>query len=899
MSRALRGLVAVWVVLVWALAATAGSALAATNDMSEVGERAFADVAACVASSDTLLVSVVVDQSGSLQNTDPQNLRVGAVNTVVDALAGLVATADGQVDVEMNLSVFDGGYQEIVGWGSLAGDHAEQLRDTAAEELPRRNTGEFTDYRSALRGAEENLRQRSASVDPDACKVVLWFTDGRFDVGSSTADAVDQLCSPNGVVDSLRGDGVSVIALALFTSTGQGAVSSEDGELLRAVAEGEGEGTTCGTVPVPVNYALGAYLHAADAAALRRVFAGAGTMIEGGHQALTATCPGDDCLDGLFRVPLDPGLSGFRLVLDGVRDEAPPALLSPEGDSAELSGPGQEFAGAELVASTRDGLTVVDLSFPAGGSPGGSWTLDTRVTSERVSVVDLYYFWGATLELRAPEGLVIGETSPLEAVLTYADGTPVDPERFQSLAVRLRVEGEDVVLSPSGPGTFLAQYEVSAQGAPSAVDVSSEAEAVSSPSNVRLGPVTVSSRMSTTLPPAFATLLTSELSMPQIVAEGTTGAPLQFRGSERGQTQVCIDTIRVTGPETAGDIQVKPEQDCVAIDANAEVELPVEVVPEQPGDGRVEGMITLTMTAVDGVDTISVDVPFGASMMRPVNEPLRWALEALLIAGGLLVPVMIAWLTNYWNGTYRVSSRTTTAQKSVMVSASGMASRDGNAVLTIDDFNGLKISGNQRRARLGSGIELRRRLPWWPFGEVKYEAKATSGRGFLLSNREPYTLSGDTAPADSNLRNVFFLNVHVPSEQGDEYAATLLLYDEDDPDLTSVIRRREEQFADTDWSALVTMIDEEIERRHAGSRGQASPVPSEPLATATHKQKQTPVTAEERRPSLWGEASEDDPGPRGRSTETGGQRTGASNPPRRPVRPDDDRDGRPPSIFDD
>src|SRR5690606_32760523 len=145
------------------------------------------------------------------------------------------------------------------------------------------------------------------------------------------------------------------------------------------------------------------------------------------------------------------------------------------------------------------------------------------------------------------------------------------------LAVRLRVEGEDVVLSPSGPGTFLAQYEVSAQGAPSAVDVSSEAEAVSSPSNVRLGPVTVSSRMSTTLPPAFATLLTSELSMPQIVAEGTTGAPLQFRGSERGQTQVCIDTIRVTGPETAGDIQVKPEQDCVAIDANAEVELPVEV----------------------------------------------------------------------------------------------------------------------------------------------------------------------------------------------------------------------------------------------------------------------------------------------------------------------------------
>lgn len=898
MSEMLGRVVTLWAMVAW-LVFGAGSytTTAATTDISGAGERAFADVAACVATADTLLVSTVVDQSGSLRNTDPSNQRVGAVDTAVDALFGLRETAEGELDVQMNLAVFDGGYEEIVGWGSLSGDHPGRLRETAAEELPQRNTGEFTDYRAALRGAQEGLRERSLSVDGEACKVVLWFTDGRFDVGDDTDAAVEQLCAPQGIADGLRGENISVIALALFTSAGQGAVASEDAELLRAVAEGQGDGTECGTVPIPENYSSGAYLHAADADALRRVFAGAGTMIEGGQQALTATCPGEDCVDGQFRVPLDPGLSGFRLVLDGVREDAPPALLSPDGETAELTSGDQVFAGAELSASTRDGLTVVDLSFPSGGSPGGSWILDTQATPERISVVDLYYFWGVGLEIRAPDGLTIGESSTLEAVLTYPDGTPVEPDPFQSLRLDMTVDGENVALSPAGPGTFRGQFDVPGQGASSALNVSVVAEAVSSPSSVRLGPITASSRMSTALPPAFASLLTSELSMPQIVGEGGTGGVLEFRGSERGVTQACIDELIVSGPETAGDVAVTTEETCLEIPADALLEWPVDVVPAQPADGRIEGSITLSMTAVDGVDTITVEVPFSASMMRPVNEPLRWALVALLVFVGLLVPVLIAWLTNYFNGTYRVSSRTVQAQKHVKVTARGLAPHDGRSLLNIDDFAGLQVSGNQRRAKIDGMVQLRRRLPWWPFSDVTYEAVSRSSDRMLLSSREPYSRGAHVAPAESNIRGVFFLDVELPSEPADEYDGWLVIFDEEDPDLTSVIQRRTAQVDDfRDWPALMSTIAEEIERRtdkverpRPTARSEVGPdrpvvPPSEP---------ETP--AAEPRPSLWDEpAGGKDQPTRSRDLWGGdGERSSGRPGPR------SDSSDKPPSIFDD
>jgi hypothetical protein len=895
----MRGRALLGAILGLLLAAAPLSAAGQTGELSDVGERSFADVAACVANSDTLLVSMVVDQSGSLQNTDPANERVGAVDTAIEALEGLRQTASAELDVQMNLAVFDGSYEELVGWGSLAGDHAQSLRDAAARELPVRNTGDFTDYRAALSGAERSLTSRSEAVDPDACKVVLWFTDGRLDVGESTQAARAELCAPQGIADSLRGNHIAVVALALFTEQGRGAVSQEDANLLRAVAEGSADGVECGTTPVPESFSGRAYLRASDAAALRRVFAGAGTLIEGGQQALSVTCPGQECIEGQFRVPLDRGLSGFRLVLDGVQEDRPPVMRSPDGQAVELvSGTAAEVGSGQLAASTKEGLTVVDLTFATGGSPGGSWVLDTHATPQQVTVIDLYYFWGVGLEIRAPEGLTIGESSPLQVLLSYADGTPVDPADYQSLAVRMQVGGQDVSLVPDGPGSYVTTHDVPAQDAPAALEIGVTAEAVSSPSSVGLGPVSGSARLQTVLPPSYATLLTHELRMPQIVGLGTTSGALQFRGSERGETRVCVDDVRIAAPELAGEVTVSTAGQCLAIPANDEVTWPVELSPAGAADGRIQGSLVLSMTSVDSSDTITVEVPVGASMMRPVNEPLRWGLVAGLVLLGLLLPTAIAWLTNLLNGTFRVGPRTVLAEAPVRLTPQGLEPQARTALLTLDDFRGLGFAKESRRSRIDGPVRLTRRLPLWPFGEVRYEA--VTDDGVVVSSLDPYTLKGGRrAPAVSNFGDVFFLRLRPSPNEDGSYDGLLVIVDTDDPDLSTVIRRREDQVQRfRDWSALYERLEEQVRQD----------VEPEPAAVATRKSASpsAPVgpggpSDAEARPSLWDEPRsslwEDPPTrPEGDSVWDPGADSGRSGPA--PSR-DRERSDKPRSIFDD
>ena len=123
---------------------------AAAAELSPAADRAFGQIAHCAATSDVLLVSMVVDESASLQDTDPDNQRVGGMLTAIDSLSHLRAASSGRLDVQANLSTFAAGYQMLVPWGTLDGPHARRLRDSAERELPGRNTGRATDYRAAL-----------------------------------------------------------------------------------------------------------------------------------------------------------------------------------------------------------------------------------------------------------------------------------------------------------------------------------------------------------------------------------------------------------------------------------------------------------------------------------------------------------------------------------------------------------------------------------------------------------------------------------------------------------------------------------------------------------------------------------------------------------------------------
>ena len=186
-----------------------------------------------------LLALVVVDESGSLQNTDPDDQRVPGVRALLSGLAGLTSQQPGGNDLEVlvRMVTFAEGYQPLVPepsdadpvWSVLNETTFDQLSGQAGE-LADRDHGDFTDYLSALNGARRDLAIQSAELTADGgpppCKLLIFFTDGRYDLALDADEAAgrQQLCAAGGVTDGLRSDGAVTISVGLASGLGDGSL---------------------------------------------------------------------------------------------------------------------------------------------------------------------------------------------------------------------------------------------------------------------------------------------------------------------------------------------------------------------------------------------------------------------------------------------------------------------------------------------------------------------------------------------------------------------------------------------------------------------------------------------------------------------------------------------------
>ncbi|HEY4377480.1 MAG TPA: vWA domain-containing protein, partial [Acidimicrobiales bacterium] len=210
------------------------------------------NLAGCVRGSHQLLVLFLIDESGSLQKTDPGRQRVAAAASALDSLASLTATsvpAGERPQVQVAIAGFANAYVPAQDWTALDQQTLPGLR-TTVRAFAKRNTGLETDFVNGLQGARDALAAKSA-LDSGAsasqpCKAVLMFTDGKYDIARRTAanekelgatkpyapgidltnDAgvsraiaagVTALCRPGGLADGLRDDGTTMITVALAT----------------------------------------------------------------------------------------------------------------------------------------------------------------------------------------------------------------------------------------------------------------------------------------------------------------------------------------------------------------------------------------------------------------------------------------------------------------------------------------------------------------------------------------------------------------------------------------------------------------------------------------------------------------------------------------------------------
>lgn len=827
-----------------AAAAAAGvTGQVAANTVSDDGAQAFADVATCASGADHLLAAVVVDESGSLQFTDPEHQRVGAIVTALDSLSDLASASDGALQVQATLATFGTSYEELVGWGEVDGAHEEALRRAAVEELPRRNRDNFTDYRAALGGAQSALTAREASLSGNVCKVVLWFTDGRLDVdgtgaGPETEAAWQELCAPQGIVDGVRGDGVVVLGLALFTDGGSGSVTDADRDRLKAVVEGQGEATTCGTVPVPASAAGGAYLAAEDAASVRRMFARAAALIAGGAPGPSAACPDEICIDGTFVVPTDAGIGGFRLVVERAVPGQAPQLVAPDGSAISLEAGTGTAAGAEVSTADRDGLLVTDVQFPSG-SLGGEWQLVTDPSA--ASFVDLYYFWGVTLELAAPEGLVVGETGEVSVSARYRGGGVADLRRVGDIDLAVQVDGGTVLDSTAADdGTWLVTVDVPRSDVPPVVSVEATARGVTQPSGIVLGPVSGRAEFAAKLPPSYPSIATAELRLPSIVGVTPTSGVVELRGSERGPTTACFAEARVTGPDAAGEVSVDVPSGCVELAANEEVTVDVTVTAANAADGRLDGVLPIALAGVDVGEPIVVEVPFSATMTRPVDEATRWGLIALFV----LLAVAMAWTTaevaRRLGDRYVLSPRARFASVPVAFDESGIRRTDvavGPLLEPVDDFRPFAVGKEGRRGAFDvAGLRFGRTFPWFPLRAGRAWATADDG-AIVVAPGGSRSSGGRRAAVDFPGAPTFVVVTRGPVPAGGEIPGRLVALVDSPHGVAAALPDVLDEIRSAAWDALASRARnaqaeriaaaEKSVRRPAGSARPAAPPATE------------------------------------------------------------------------
>jgi hypothetical protein len=381
------------------------------NQISPAGNAAFTDLTACLTSGKekSLDVFYLVDNSGSLRQTDESGIRFGVLENSISQLG---AFADSGVAVKYSVGIFSTDASLLIDWTGIAdsqGAKTEGLRTKSLLESLRPEGK--TDWEDGINFASQKLDES------DSCRALIWFTDGAInpdDTNPSKFASLDALCQPNlsagvrnsteyGLLAQLKAERVSIFAVLLedpsfdaedrhFVSylqplvEGKGTLSPYD-----QAGGGPGSGEiTCAPLG-PDGLALpgqsnGALLRAEDPVALAYQFLKLETQLVGGSQS-TIT-------EGKFTI--GAGTVGFRIVALSGRW----TLTGPEGSGFRVD---QSSAGANGV-TVEESSSILSIDVPITTLEQlGEWTFDSLSP-----LTDLFVFSGLTLELdRDRESMVI------------------------------------------------------------------------------------------------------------------------------------------------------------------------------------------------------------------------------------------------------------------------------------------------------------------------------------------------------------------------------------------------------------------------------------------------------------------------------------------------------------
>lgn len=444
-------------------------------------------ISRCVRDKQQLLVLLVIDESGSLKQTDPANQRVTAAKTALESLAGL---AEHEINghrpsVKVAVSGFSVDYETIVPWTNLDYSNVESAK-TAVQGLASKNNGIDTDYAAALIGAQSALAEQiKQTAESPPCSTILWFTDGKYDIERNASrpnptkayapqirlDRADgpaklveagqiALCRPGGLVDELRTAGTGNIALGLTAQ-----LKPEDQAFLAALTTGHaGTSASCGSVD---GLSTGAFIPVNDLsqliASLDSVGATLGYGVQGKVEAQIPVCASNACAEGERPFPVDLGMSRIHLTAQTGGTDINVVLRSPSGTetfvpAAAPAQTGRQVGSAQVRAVwLAPDVVSLDVSLPPEDERwAGIWTLSmvrpTGAASALAPGFRVFYFGTTSVKATRGGSTTAGRTSFSLQLLTAPKGIPLS----KTLLADATFDVQAMALSPkvSASGTM-------------------------------------------------------------------------------------------------------------------------------------------------------------------------------------------------------------------------------------------------------------------------------------------------------------------------------------------------------------------------------------------------------------------------------------------------------------
>lgn len=278
------------------------SVLPVSTQLSQKGINAVENLGSCVNKNGRLDVLMLIDASGSLKNTDPQDLRADIFATSVAKLYSLSREAQ----VRIQVATWASDYAVLEDWTTLnnlepseIGFFINELRDGIANA----KEGKATDWLDAVQNASEELAAQR-NLNPKNCQTIFWFTDGaietpiRDSAGMYLEDAsiaerrelnrnsIGEMCGndsltkqtyQNALIPELKTSGVTILGILLKVNPNKNdfelmsyfpVLVEGSGIVESAVLGGEGAVTLNCKEPTGVSAAGGVSIEATSADAL-------------------------------------------------------------------------------------------------------------------------------------------------------------------------------------------------------------------------------------------------------------------------------------------------------------------------------------------------------------------------------------------------------------------------------------------------------------------------------------------------------------------------------------------------------------------------------------------------------------------------------------------------------